>query len=117
MTTTQPLPTVAAVIAFLGWSNSPRNTALVSSHLEHVTALAHGHTRGRGFVTPTEGVEPSGCAAAIAQVIVSATARSCSNPTRAYKTIAGTVETTPNRFEGWTLLERQTLDRFRLRVA
>lgn len=106
----EPLPTVSDVLTFLGWSSSARNVALVSSHLADVTALARAYTRERGFTGNT-------CAPALGAVIVSATARSVSNPARAYKVVAGTVETTPNRFEGWSLIERQTLDRYRVRLA
>ena len=108
----EPLPVATDVADFLGWSSSARNLAAIAQHVAHVTALAKAYTRGRGF-----SAAGTACHPAIHAVIVGATARSVSNPARAYKVVAGSVEQQNARFEGWTILERQTLDRFRVRVA
>ena len=113
MTELVPLPTGADLIKFLGWSNSARNVALVTAHLEHVAALAKAYTRGKGFsmVGLAEVVaEP------IAQVILSGAARSVSNPSAAFRIESGSVVATPGRFEGWNLAEQVTLNRFRTRI-
>lgn len=113
---TQPvlvaLPTPSDLLGFLGWAESPRATSQALAHLKSVTATARAYTRGRGFDIS----DPSVCADDIAQVIISASARSLPNPGQFYRIEAGSMNATPNRFEGFTLAEQAVLNNYRVRV-
>ena len=105
------LPQPGDVLAFLGWAATPVNTSQATAHLRLVSQTAQSYTRGKGF--SADGLS---CSSAIAQVIISATARSLPNPGQAYKLVAGSMEATPNRFEGFTLAEQYVLNGYRVRV-
>lgn len=105
-------PSSAELLKHLGWSSSPRNVDLATAHIGNVTELIWSYTRGRGFTDDA----PRQVATDLRAVIVSASARSVSNPSNAFKVVAGTVESTPGRFEGFTLAEQAVLNRYRVRV-
>ena len=110
---TSEVPTAPDVLNYLGWSNSARNVALVNAHLETITATVRAYTRDRGF---SEFGARTFCHDSVRSVIISACARSVSNPSGAYRIEAGTTVATPGRFEGFTLAEQVALNRFRQRI-
>ncbi len=85
---------------------------LIDVAVSAVTDLAAGYTRGRGFI---EG-EPS---ADIRSVIVLATARLLSNPGGLLYSESEGPSSVEFRsaFNGWTVSERVTLDRYRVKAV
>ena len=101
-----------AVLAFAGLpANSERVAELVEQHLPIVTAQVRSYTRGRGFT------ENGSADANLRAVIVSATARSVSNPTGSGTLRHGNVTHTPGIYAGWTLPELAILHSYRRRSA
>lgn len=95
----------ARVITFLG-SGDP---ALVGEHVEAATSFVKAYTRDVGF---NEGWPNS----ELENVIVSAAARSASNPTGVQSETVGPYAVTHFRNLGFTLVERAVLDRYRVRA-
>ncbi len=108
----EALPTGQTVISFLGWPSDPSLITQADQHAEHVAALAHAYTRGKGFSDDGATAEPALC-----KVIVSATARSLSNPSQARRTEAGAFSELPGSLASFSLLETIALDRYRVRMA
>lgn len=98
------------VAAFLGRADDSTLIALAEQHLEIVTAMAQGYTRGRGF----ESGEP---ADDLEAVIVTATARLLANPEQIPNDVtAGSFsKRTYAGFKGWSLAETFILNRYRQR--
>lgn len=96
------------MLAFAGIESSPELIALVEAHFPIVQAQVYAYTRGRGFI----GDKPT---PPLAAVIVSATARSASNPTGTESTQLGELRTRPGVYAGWTLPELAILNAYRKR--
>lgn len=105
------MPQAALVAAFLGQGDDPQVIALAGVHLPLITEMARTHTRGVGF---DEADEPN---AAIASVIVSATARIVSNPSSHQMAQAGPMTVRHTVFVGWSLVELSVLDAHRRKAA
>lgn len=107
------VPDGAALAKHLGWPAEDAETlAMCARHVEHITTLVHSRTRGRGF-----GVTAATCAPDLAEIILSAAARSVADPTGARRVEVGTVVTSPTPFTGWTLAEQAVLSRYRPTVG
>lgn len=103
------VPTGASLCEHLGWpADDPETLALCQRHVSHVTALVHSRTRGRGF-----GVDGQKVAADLAEVILSAAARSVASPEQSRRIEVGSVVTSPTVFSGFTLVEQAVLKRYR----
>ncbi|GAB2917294.1 hypothetical protein GCM10027047_13850 [Rhodococcus aerolatus] len=102
------IPTGADVLAYLGWPSAPELIAQADQHVETVKMLALAHTRGRGLVDVF-----GACDDAFGAVILSAAARSLSNPSHARRIEAGSYNEVGGVFSGWTLVERVVLDGLR----
>lgn len=101
-----------AVLAFAGYpADSPAVDELVEQHLPVVMAQVRTYTRGRGF---SDAGHPD---VNLRAVIVSATARSMSNPTGAGSLRLGNMTTNPGIYAGWTLPELAILHGYRRRSA
>ena len=107
-----PLPTVEEVAAFLRWeaAAAPR----ISPHLSVVTSFVRGYTRGRGFAT-IDG-EPH-CAEAVRATIITATARSVTNPQQRVRHEKDGESEMPAVFAGLTVMEQLSLNEYRRRTA
>jgi uncharacterized protein (DUF2342 family) len=108
------LPTATEIVRFMGWpASTPAETKESVADAVTVAALAaQAYTRGRGF----DQYAPF-CAPDIAAVITSSAARLASNPTNAKRIEAGSFNTVPGTFEGWTLAELAILHNYRRRTA
>lgn len=104
-------PTVQNVLDLL-WNIQPPTEASVTEALAVVSNIAHSYTRGIGFDaddTPND---------EIASVIVLAVARLLRNPSQlpVREEMGGMVVDWRGGFTGWTLGERETLDRYRVKA-
>jgi hypothetical protein len=89
-----PLPTGADVLAFLGWDADTALSAQADAHVMLVAAMAKSYVRGIGFhATLGE------CEADLSAVIVSAAARSLTNPGQARRIEAGSFNMMPGTFK------------------
>lgn len=95
----------ARVITFLG-SGDPD---LISEHVEAATSFVKAYTRDVGFDIYGPNDE-------LAAVIVTAAARSASNPTDIQQETIGPYAVTHYKNMGFTLNERAVLDRYRVRA-
>lgn len=97
------------------WMGRPDDADLIGrigAVLPHVVALVHGYTRGRGFCEDGWSCPPD-----IASVIYSVIARVLANPDGLQKTTTtGPFTETVAGWQGFTLMERQILDRYRVRA-
>lgn len=97
------------------WMGRPDDAALIAragAVLPHVLELVRGYTRGRGF--HADGWE---CPSDIQTVIYSVIARVLANPDGLQKTtVTGPFTETVAGWQGFTLMERQILDRYRVRA-
>lgn len=107
-------PTAADVLAYLGWTADADLTAQATTHVKSVALAARSYCRSRGW-------EQSGtawtCPEDVREVIVSAAARSLSNPEQAREVSAGTFRAAPGSLWSWSLLERLVLDNYRLKAG
>ncbi|WP_036569857.1 hypothetical protein [Nocardioides sp. URHA0032] len=112
----------------LAWAGLPQNDVALSMQADkHVSAVAHmiwAYTNGKGFQSPGNNQlmidnNPTVVIVApeIRSVILSAAARSLSNPTQARRIEAGSYSELPGSLASWSLLETLTLNRFRRRTA
>lgn len=102
----------ADVLAFAGIPQTPELMATTAEHAESVRLQVRAYTRRGGFDADTgEPVED------VRAVIVSATARSVSNPTGHTRIALGTASFTPGVYAGWTLPELAILNSYRKRWA
>ena len=85
--------------------------ALALEHVEVIAAYVYGYTRGRGF-TSTGKPKPD-----VAHVMTAATARLTANPSQVTSYSVGDYSERPALLTGWTLLERDVLNRYRRRWA
>ncbi|WP_201466028.1 hypothetical protein [Janibacter melonis] len=115
-----PAPALAQpddLAQLLGWPTGvPTETRgaaeraiLISQH------AVHAYTRGRGFDHDQTGAVTS-AEADIRSVIVTGAARLLSNPTNARRIEAGSYNSAPGMFEGWSLVELAVLHRYRVRA-
>ena len=108
------MPSATEVVSFMGWpaSTPTEAQASVTEAIAVASLAAQGYTRGRGF-------DPDGpyCAPDIAAVITSTAARLASNPTNAKRIEAGSFNTVPGTFDGWTLAELAILHNYRRRTS
>lgn len=113
-------PTPDDLRAFLGWPEfDAEQEAAAATHILRALAFARSYTRGRGFlsVTVDDNGDPVGWVRAeIALVIISAAARSMTNPTGASRVEVGQYSALPGQAD-WTLTERLALDTWRRRAA
>jgi hypothetical protein len=107
MTEPEPPPVGQAVADFLGQGDDPGIVALASEIVPVVTELARAYTRDRGFTAGKPNSQ-------VGAVIVTASARLVANPEQ-LPTDVGSVSIRGG-FNGWTLAERATLDRFRVKA-
>ena len=96
--------------SFVSYVGTPVDPALADAHLAAVEQSVRAYTRDNGF---DEFGYPD---ADLAMVILSAAARSYSNPTHARSETAGPFQHTPGAFVGWTLPELAVLNRRRKRA-
>lgn len=110
MAYTDTAPTGAEVVTWLGLTGQG-HTARAEAMIPEVTAFARAYTRGRGF-------GPNGTMAAeISAVILTVTARAMTNPDGLGKTtITGPFTETMAGWQGFNLMERLTLDRYRVKA-
>jgi hypothetical protein len=106
-----PLPVGTDVIAFLGWPTDAAINAQATQHVGMVTAAVRAYTRGRGFAITGQVPEE------LAAVIVSATARSLSNPAQSRRIEAGSLTETPGSLASFSVLECLVLNGFRRRAG
>lgn len=110
------LPTGEAVISFLGWPSDPALIAQADQHAAMVGQMARAYCHGHGFqpdaITGDWEAEED-----IRAVIVSAAARSLSNPAQDRRVEAGSFNAAPGTFAGWTLPEVGVLHRYRRMTA
>ncbi len=105
-----PLP--QEVAAFLGQGDRPETVDLAAEHLPVVTEMVRGYTRGAGFYP--DSLEPG---PELAHVIVSAAARSVSNPHSVRDETVGDFSVRRTVFTGFTLAELAVLHRHRRQLA
>jgi hypothetical protein len=105
-----PYPTGADVAAFLGRGDDEQTVSLAGVHVGIVLDLARAYTRDKGFISAEP---PYEVASEIASVVVMATARVLVNPEQVKREAFGDYQVTPGTLYGWTLVEVQTLNRFR----
>lgn len=98
------------VASFLGRGDDTEFVTLAGTHLPVVTEMVKGYTRGLGFTAD----EPN---AAIAAVIVSATARLSANPDGTITVSIDDYQTRKTVFEGFSIAERVILDNYRRKAA
>lgn len=103
-----PAPTAQDVRDFLGRGADELPDSLAQAHLDTITSLARGYTRGNGF--DYGGVPADDLIA----VILTATARMLANPDQ-LPYDAGSVSIR-GAFTGWTLAETIVLNRYRKRA-
>nr|WP_300147223.1 hypothetical protein [Propionicimonas sp.] len=98
------------------WMGRPDDAALIAragAVLPHVLQLIRGYTRGRGF--PNE--DAWECPSDIQVVVYSVIARVLANPDGLQKTtVTGPFTETVAGWQGFTLMERQILDRYRVKA-
>jgi hypothetical protein len=112
---TVPLPVAGDLLTFMGWSPDAVVTAQATAHLNTAALAARTYTRGRGFVKDADNswtLEED-----IAAVIVSAAARSLNNPTQDKRIEAGSFNSVPGSFAGWSLAELGILHAYRRRAG
>lgn len=104
-------PTVQNVLDLLSTSPAPTD-AQVTQALSVVTNIAHAYTRGVGF-------DDGGPNDEIASVIVLATARLLRNPSQlaVREQYGAIVVDYRGGFTGWSLTERETLNRYRVQAV
>jgi hypothetical protein len=107
------LPTATDLLAFLGWEPDAQITVQAEAHLKAVTAQVRGYTRGVGFGEAGSGFADEDVCA----VVVSAAARSLSNPTQDRRAEAGSFNSAPGSLASFSLLETLVLDGYRRRAA
>lgn len=109
-------PTPSEVVSFMGWpaSTPAEAQASVSAAVSVATQAAKAYTRGRGFGVDDYDPEVE---EDIAAVITTTAARLASNPTNAKRIEAGSYNTVPGSFDGWTLPELAILHGYRRRTA
>ncbi len=97
------------------WMGRPDDAALIAragAVLPHVLELVRGYTRGRGFHEDGWACPPD-----IQTVIYSVIARVLANPDGLQKTtVTGPFTETVAGWQGFTLMERQILDRYRVKA-
>lgn len=106
------------VADFLGQGTDGGTVALAGEHLRIVAALVRNYTRGQAFATP-EG-EATGEPYAypdVAAVLVTATARSMSNPEQAVREQLADYSIVYPVLHGFTLPELIVLNSYRRRAA
>lgn len=96
------------VAEFLGQGDDPAVVALAWEHVEIVSAMVRGYTRGQGFTG-------DGPADDLAAVITTATARLLANPEQLDHQVGGVGYR--GGFTGYTLAETFVLNGYRRRVA
>jgi len=101
----------AAVADYLGRGDDAELVALAGAHVEIVTEWVKSYTRGVGFSTFGEP------AAAVAAVIVAATARLSNNPDGIITLTVDDYSVRNTVFEGFSLIERAILDGYRRKAA
>lgn len=104
-------PTVQNVLDLLSTSPAPAD-AQVAQALSAVSNLAHAYTRGVGF-------DDDGPNDEIASVIALATARLLRNPSQlpTREQYGAIVVDFRSGFTGWSLTERETLNRYRVQAV
>jgi phenylpyruvate tautomerase PptA (4-oxalocrotonate tautomerase family) len=98
------------VADYLGRGDDTEFVTLAGKHLVIVSEMVKAYTRGLGFTVD----EPN---AAIAAVIVSATARLSSNPDGTITVSIDDYQTRKTVFEGFSIAERVILDGYRRKAA
>ncbi|MBS45610.1 MAG: hypothetical protein CMH83_21050 [Nocardioides sp.] len=118
-----PLPTPEQVAVYLDWplttdqDGDPvaEDAGLIATHLNMVTAMVRSYTREVPFTA--EGDTGATVPNVVATVIISATARSVSNPAHSKRTEVGSFSEAPAAFTGFTLAEQTVLNSYRRRTA
>ena len=107
-----PLPTGAEVLAFLGWPSDSTLQQQADQHAEQVGVMVRTYVRGRGFSEDRTQAEED-----LAAVIVSSAARSLNNPAQDRRIEAGSFNSAPGSFHGWSLAELAILHSHRRRAG
>lgn len=105
------LPTGSDVLAYLGWAADSGVLAQADQHTANVVLVAKSYVRGRGFEITGQVADD------IAAVIVSAAARSLSNPAQDRRIEAGSFNSAPGSFASWSLAEAAVLHEYRQRAG
>lgn len=109
------VPTGGDVLGHLGWAEEGTLTAQADQHAQQIALMARSYTRGQGW--RSDGYGGLLVAEDIATVIVSATARSLSNPEQARRVEAGSFSSLPGNAGSWSLLEAFVLNGYRRRAG
>lgn len=104
-------PLVHAVARFLGHPDNPQILALAAEHVRVVTTFVWAYTRGHGFDAQEQPNK------ALADVIVSCTARHLVNPSQHQREALGAQTVTYANINGFTLPEQAVLHLYRKRAA
>lgn len=107
---------VPKVLQFAGIKSTEARLAMVTLHVDAVTAYVYGYTRGRGFI-PEPGTGVLVPRTDVENVIISAAARLAVNPRQMSYYTTGDYSERPAVLAGWTLLERAVLNNYRVRWA
>ena len=106
------MPLAQDVARFLGEETNSQLVSLAEQHVPIVTAFVRAYTRGNGFDVagwPSDD---------LAAVIVTATARTISNPSQVVQSSSTPhFTTTYARWDGFNLMERAVLNLYRRRTA
>ena len=111
LTYVQP-PKGKDVLAYLGLDADDPQKAQADIHAAHIVGLVRLYVRGQGFDD-----EDGWVCDALATVIVTAAARTLSNPAHAKRLELGNYSEMLAALEGFTLAERNVLHHFRRRTA
>lgn len=107
---------VPKVLQFAGIKSTEERVAMVTLHVDAVTAYVYGYTRGRGFI-PEPGAAVLVPRKDVESVIIAAAARLAANPRQMTYYTTGDYSERPAVLAGWTLLERAVLNNYRVRWA
>lgn len=107
---------VPKVLQFAGITSTEKRVAMVTLHVDAVTAYVYGYTRGRGFI-PEPGTGVLVPRKDVENVIIAAAARLAVNPRQMSYYTTGDYSERPAVLAGWTLLERAVLNNYRVRWA
>lgn len=114
-TRTEPHPDAAKLLRHMGMTATPKALAQADEHLATVTVFVYGYTRGRGFTEAEAGAPVP--AWDLRHVILTAAARSMSNPTQLRQYTVGDYNESPAALSSWSLVETAVLHRYRKRAA
>lgn len=109
------------MLAWLGWVPDAELTAQAEKHVKSATLAARSYCRSAGWeevvISTSPLVTEWHCPEDVREVIISAAARSLSNPEQAREVSAGTFRSAPGSFWSWSLTEALILNGYRKRMG